>query len=320
VLLRGDCLQLVKTLESNSIDAIVTDPPYELGLLGKSWDSSGIAFNAELWQECLRILKPGGYLLAFSGSRTVHRMAQAIECGGFEIVGGMHWTYGSGFPKGNNISKTIDRLLGVERTEVIGGAYKVPNAKVVNAHFISQGYKKEGDATTMFQRFAPASEDAKKWDGWNTQLKPSHEPIVIGWKAGEGKLVDYFPPVLYVNKPSVAEKNGGLEHLPTRMKSQLGSDAVLEREEWDDVSERFIAEPQANFHPTVKPIDFMRTLIALVSPYGGKVFDPFLGSGTTAVAASLQGRDWVGCELTPDYWDIIEARVAWAGRHTMTMF
>ena len=319
MLLRGDCLTNIKTLPDASIDAIVTDPPYELGLLGKSWDSSGIAFNADLWRECLRVLKPGGYLLAFSGSRTVHRMAQAIEEGGFILEGTMHWTYGSGFPKGNNISKSIDRLLGVERTETIGEGYSVPNAKVVNAHFIGQGYQKEGDKTTTFFKTKPATPDAEKWDGWNTQLKPSHEPIVIGRKEG-GKVIDFLPPVLYYNKPSVSERNGGLEHLPARAKSQLGSDDALEREELDDVSERFISEPQANFHPTVKPIDLMRTLIALVSPYGGTVLDPFLGSGTTAVAASLQGREWVGCELTPDYWAIIEARVAWADKQTRSMF
>ena len=319
MLLRGDCLEQIKTLPDESVDAVVTDPPYELGLLGKSWDSSGIAFNAELWQECYRILKPGGYLLAFSGSRTVHRMAEAIEWGGFDIQGSMHWTYGSGFPKGNNISANIDKLLGFERTEFVGEAYKVPNSKVINAHFPNHSNRREGETTTEYRRTAPASPQAKKWDGWNTQLKPSHEPIVIAQKAG-GEPIPYFPAILYVNKPSVSEKNGGLEHLPTRQKSQLGSDAVLEREEWDEVSQRFISEPQANFHPTVKPIDLMRTLVALVAPYEGVVFDPFLGSGTTAVAATLQSRNWIGCELTPDYWDIIEARVAWANRHTRTLF
>ena len=94
----GNSKELLKTLESNSIDSIVTDPPYELGFMGKKWDSSGIAYDVELWAECLRVLKHGGHLLAFSGSRTYHRMAVAIEDAGFDIRDQIQWVYGSGFP------------------------------------------------------------------------------------------------------------------------------------------------------------------------------------------------------------------------------
>jgi DNA modification methylase len=111
-LFEGNCLEVMATMAENSIDSIVTDPPYELGFMGKSWDSSGIAFNIEVWQEALRVLKPGGHLLAFSGSRTYHRMAVAIEDAGFEIRDQIMWVYGSGFPKSHNVSKGIDKNNG----------------------------------------------------------------------------------------------------------------------------------------------------------------------------------------------------------------
>lgn len=106
----GNCKELIKQLADNTIDAIVTDPPYELGFMGKKWDATGIAYDAELWRECLRVLKPGGHLLAFSGSRTYHRMAVAIEDAGFDIRDQIMWVYGSGFPKSHDVSKAIDKL------------------------------------------------------------------------------------------------------------------------------------------------------------------------------------------------------------------
>ena len=105
----GDCRQIIATLPDCSVDSIVTDPPYELGFMGKKWDNSGIAYNVQLWTECLRVLKPGGHLLAFGGTRTYHRMACAIEDAGFEIRDSIHWLYGSGFPKSHDVSKGIDK-------------------------------------------------------------------------------------------------------------------------------------------------------------------------------------------------------------------
>jgi site-specific DNA-methyltransferase (adenine-specific) len=105
----GDCIETMRQMPENSVDSIVTDPPYELGFMGKSWDASGIAFNVEVWQEALRVLKPGGHLLAFSGSRTYHRMAVAIEDAGFEIRDQIMWVYGSGFPKSLDVSKAIEK-------------------------------------------------------------------------------------------------------------------------------------------------------------------------------------------------------------------
>jgi DNA modification methylase len=111
VIYQGNNLEVLPTLPDNSVDSIVCDPPYELGFMGKSWDNSGIAYSVELWQECLRVLKPGGHLLAFGGTRTWHRLAVAIEDAGFEIRDNIAWLYGSGFPKSHNISKAIDKYL-----------------------------------------------------------------------------------------------------------------------------------------------------------------------------------------------------------------
>ena len=165
--LHGNSLDLLRTLPDGSIDSIVTDPPYELGFMGKSWDASGIAYNVELWQECLRVLKPGGHLLAFGGTRTYHRMAVAIEDAGFEIRDSIHWIYGSGFPKSLDVSKAIDKAAGAER-EIVGS--KVTGKARTNGEW--KGGQQEVDIT------APATEAAKRWQGWGTALKPAHEPIV----------------------------------------------------------------------------------------------------------------------------------------------
>ena len=119
----GDNREMLKNFADNSIDSVVTDPPYELGFMGKSWDATGVAYSVELWQEVMRVLKPGGHLLAFSGSRTYHRMAVAIEDAGFEIRDQIMWIYGSGFPKSHDVSKGIDKSAGAER-EVVGETIK----------------------------------------------------------------------------------------------------------------------------------------------------------------------------------------------------
>ena len=162
----------MKEMPDNSVDSIVTDPPYELGFMGKSWDASGIAFNIEVWQEALRVLKPGGHLIAFSGSRTYHRMAVAIEDAGFEIRDQIMWVYGSGFPKSHNVSKGIDKAAGAER-EVIGETKKGAQSESTGR------YGAWGDGITPTAPFTPA---AKQWDGWGTALKPAHEPMVLARK------------------------------------------------------------------------------------------------------------------------------------------
>lgn len=180
---KGDSLLLLKELEDNSIDSIVTDPPYELGFMGKAWDKTGIAYNVGLWKECLRVLKPGGHLLSFGGTRTYHRMVCAIEDAGFEIRDQIQWVYGSGFPKSQNISKAIDKKLGVER-EVVGKRVhptlkNEPKVKAKAYHVESLDSDKSMESWDIT---APATELSKQWDGWGTALKPANEPIVMARK------------------------------------------------------------------------------------------------------------------------------------------
>jgi DNA modification methylase len=169
--IHGDCLDVMRTLDDASVDAVVTDPPYELGFMGRRWDSTGIAYSVELWREALRVLKPGGHLLAFGGSRTYHRMAVAIEDAGFEIRDCIMWLYGSGFPKSHDVSKAIDRMYGAERPVV--GEWSMPGR---GSRSVEQAYGLTNDSGTIT---APATPEAERWDGWGTALKPAHEPIVV---------------------------------------------------------------------------------------------------------------------------------------------
>jgi len=180
----GSNLDILPTLPDNSIDSIVTDPPYELGFMGKSWDSTGIAYNVELWKQCFRVLKHGGHLISFGGSRTYHRMAVAIEDAGFEIRDQMMWVYGSGFPKSHNISKALDKNAGVKRTEVIG--IRERNVKPFDD---ANGWN-SNNTTGNYEYTAPATPEAKQWDGWGTALKPAHEPIVLARKPIDGTIAD----------------------------------------------------------------------------------------------------------------------------------
>jgi len=187
----GSNLDILPTLPDNSIDAIVTDPPYELGFMGKSWDSTGIAYNVALWKECLRVLKPGGHILAFSGSRTYHRMTCAIEDAGFEVRDQIMWVYGSGFPKSLNVAKAIDaqvrcggsssRKLRQTEQETGGESYDL---KGVNNGIL--GEKK----TWQLKEWEPTTDQAKPWDGWGTALKPAHEPICLARKPIDGTVAN----------------------------------------------------------------------------------------------------------------------------------
>ena len=185
-LYNGNSKQILPTLPENSIDSIVTDPPYELGFMGKSWDSTGVANDVELWKEVLRVLKPGGYLLSFGGSRTYHRMAVAIEDAGFEIRDQIMWVYGSGFPKSLNIDKAIDKAAGVER-EILGVSRMQPDIRGNN---YAQGKREYGGDTVPQYITEPTTDLAKQWQGWGTALKPAHEPIVLARKPFTGTVVN----------------------------------------------------------------------------------------------------------------------------------
>lgn len=169
----GDCLEVLAELPDASVDAVVTDPPYELGFMGKGWDASGIAYRVDLWAEALRVLKPGGHLLAFGGTRTWHRLACAIEDAGFEVRDSIAWMYGSGFPKSLDVSKAIDKAAGAERQVVGPNRFAGINGK---ANADVYGVASRPDET------APITDAAREWSGWGTALKPAHEPIVVARK------------------------------------------------------------------------------------------------------------------------------------------
>ena len=496
-ILKGNSLDLLPTLADNSIDAIVTDPPYGLGnpdpdyiikaiqqwasgdrshipegkgFMGKSWDS--FVPPPAIWDECLRVLKPGGHLLAFAGTRTYDLMGISIRMAGFEIRDSIGWVYGSGFPKSLDVSKAIDKAAGAER-EVIGTKPQAPKFNLSDKGGTNTGYNKrlEEGALAEFNITAPSTPEAKQWQGWGTALKPALEPIVVArkpligtvaqnvlthgtgglnidasrigsegggthcdkrddqgnclghdnagrstsgatvhspqtdtvqgrWpanlilshaescqptgktiksKTGAGKRTATFGtqdtqsggdgsggwsgyeyetevyecvegcPVktldeqsgqsgttttktgqydsrsgfgggqinirhpdsggasrfFYVAKASNRDRNEGLEDF----EAQRHSDREIADGAGGDNPRNRTNNAKQNFHPTVKPTALMQYLVKLVTPPGGTVLDPFTGSGSTGKAAILEGFDFIGIELTEDYWPIIEGRL-----------
>jgi DNA modification methylase len=547
----GDCVDLMRAMPECSVDSIVTDPPYGLEFMGKEWDapwkgsgtvesvhegqdkshpfrdgSSRVRYGTkdmpafQAWfetvaAECLRVLKPGGHLLAFGGTRTYHRMACAIEDAGFEIRDSIHWVYGSGFPKSLNVGKAIDKRRDERHEEAL--LVTVPMAEAMRAKGLTRRDlnvavgREPNDAgsaqswTTVFadgahkprvptveqwavlrdlldlawlddevwrlngrkgspgeawskrevtgqhdrpdprlttwaemqgnprgvakkRRDIPATDEARRWEGWGTALKPAHEPIVVarkplsgtvagnvlvwgtgglnidgcrvgteqtktlrgvstvgegGWKTTGGDALtardnppgrwpanivldgaaaaaldqqsgvsksssggrsgthpapmdwgkddtardrgghtdsggasrfftqaDFGPddwPFVYQAKPSKRERNAGLDGLPEQAAGSLNMRTDAHAVKTDNATQE-----RQNHHPTVKPVALMRHLVRLVTPPGGTVLDPFAGSGTTLVAAVLEGMHAIGCEMTDEYLPIIEGRVAWA--------
>lgn len=179
---QGDLFDVLPTLEADSIDACVTDPPYELGFMAKHWDSSGVAYKPETWAAVLRVLKPGAHLLAFGGTRTYHRMACAIEDAGFEIRDCLSWLYGQGFPKSLDVSKAMDKAAGADRPVVGFSQQQQQRTPAIGTNAYGDYKGQTGDIT------APATHLAKQWAGWGTALKPGWEPIVLARKAFKGTV------------------------------------------------------------------------------------------------------------------------------------
>jgi site-specific DNA-methyltransferase (adenine-specific) len=178
----GNNLDILPTLADNSVDSIVTDPPYELGFMGKKWDSSGIAYSVELWRECLRVLKPGGHLLSFGGTRTWHRVAVGIEDAGFEVRDSIAWMYGSGFPKSLDVSKAIDKQSGYQGAVI--GTEQIDVG-------MQGGSMHAGRERKLAEReIKELSPEAKQWEGWGTALKPAFEPIVVARKPLIGTVAE----------------------------------------------------------------------------------------------------------------------------------
>ena len=380
MIINGNNIEELKKFDDNYFDSIVTDPPYEIGFMGKSWDASGIANNPEMWSECLRVLKPGGYLLSFSATRTYHRMAVAIEDSGFEIRDMIEWVYGSGFPKSRNIGKDMEKkeVGGIKNLKQIG------TKKGIKVETGTQGfsYSKEYVAGKsmggrQISGEIPVYEINNSWGGWGTALKPAHEPICMARKPlsektvaenclkygtgginidesrvgteemkaqtsgktsrayqseetttaggiGEDKIgrfpanlihdnseevrecfpnesERFFKSIIYQAKASKAERNKGCEELEDKN--------INERKEGGKSLIEVSGASAKNNHPTVKPVALMEYLIKMVTPKGGIVLDPFMGSGSTGVACVLNDFEFVGIDLDKDYCEIARARI-----------
>lgn len=393
----GNNIDILKTFPDNSIDSIVTDPPYGLGkepnatdllkdwiehgyheikgkgFMGKEWD----AFVPQpiFWKECFRVLKHGGHVLSFAGTRTYDWMVLGLRLAGFEIRDQLAWIYGSGFPKSLDISKAIDKKFGAER-EVVGSYRGVTqNKDSVGGGFNASDTADEFGRTTV-NITAPATDQAKEWQGWGTALKPALEPIVMARKPLDGTVADnvlkhgvgginidgcrvetdeqwhgrdlpnakdgvtwggklnsssshpkgrfpanvihdgsdevvaLFPSdgedsaarFFYTAKASQSERNWGLDGFESDVTTDGRNKPI------DNAFNR-VETQRKNIHPTVKPIDLMRYLVRLVTPKNGVCLDPFLGSGTTAVAAKAEKFDYIGIELQPEYAEIAKARI-----------
>jgi len=480
----GDCRDVMATLPAESVDAIVCDPPYGLSFMGKGWDH-GVP-GVDFWAEALRVLKPGGHLIAFGGTRTYHRLAVAIEDAGFEVRDCLMWLYGSGFPKSLDVSKAMDKHGGVRveftkfRDAVIESLKQNGQTRAqlqdalgnfMISHYLTAGsqpavpnyrdycvirdFCKMGDAwdslfspsaerkvvsetrVDMFGEYevqdirkmrvgmriplqisgqhqvaitAPSTDLAKAWHGWGTALKPAYEPAILArkplrgtvadnvaqwgvgglnidgcrvafsgdndgvWKSTPGRgmrgafdFVDGKGMTGYNNK--FVEKDNGRYESTGRWPANVILDeeaaAALDAQSGEHKSgklephhklsasqnyamsgnnqernprksfggdtggaSRFfytakasrsereagldgVEAQRANHHPTVKPIALMRYMIRLVAPRGAVVLDPFMGSGSTGCAAMVEGMQFVGIDITPEYVDIARRRLAW---------
>jgi len=479
-IIQGDCIEVLKTLPDCSVDAVVTDPPYGLSFMGKRWDYD--VPSQAVWAECLRVLKPGGHLLAFAGTRTQHRMAVRIEDAGFEIRDMIAWVYGSGFPKSLDVSKAIDkcngepnrlhkftawmRTTGLTARQLdkitdtnMGGHYltaasqpAIPTAALWELirphcgdvpHWVDElvqrieserevvgqaigtdtakarlGMPGQDNQRRKYDITSPATDAARQWQGWGTALKPALEPITVARKpldgtvaenvlawgtgalnvdgcrvetngerpTGSGKkskgvwdlhagsqyqghgnvtpeagrwpanlihdgseeVVGLFPETgpssqrqgvrtgkavgtfgaysgqpdvtmghddaggsaarfFYCAKASKADRDEGLQNPPQLfVQFQTGNGASGKP---SSISEGRNTQYR-NHHPTVKPTELMRYLVRLVTPPGGVVLDPFMGSGSTGKACALEGFAFIGIEREAEYVEIARARIA----------
>lgn len=354
----------LENLADNSVDSIVTDPPYELNFMAKAWDNSGVAFQKDTWERCLRVLKPGGYLLAFGGSRTFHRIACAIEDAGFEIRDTILWIFGSGFPHALNLGIAVESKL------------------------------QSGSANTK---------EGKRWDGYFSALKPSFEPVIVARKPCDGTLTDnvlkWGVGGLNINECRVenttedlgrnnkVKSYGGVtignSSTPPldqrgRIEGRFPANMIFTYDDSDfdevcgglpsggrngSITKRYDMNNQvygdygkcntwqayndsgsaaryfycakattrdreegligkdgkrANIHNTVKPCALCQYLIRLVTPKGGTILDPFMGSGSTGKAAMYENNDraaeykFIGVEMTAEYLPIAEGRIKYA--------
>ena len=315
----GDCLKTLRTIPDNSVDSIVTDPPYGLSFMGKRWDYE--VPSVEIWAECLRVLKPGGHLLAFAGTRTQHRMAVRIEDAGFEIRDMIAWTYGSGFPKSRNLDgdwqgwgtalKPALEPITVARKPLVGTVAANVLQHGTGALNID-GCRVPSDESQSRPRGSfPHSDDA--WgNGRPNEISQSHDagrwPANLIHDGSEpadllGEAARFF----YCAKASKRDRDEGLDAFEVKAAKSYEGGRIVSADHPETAMGG--ESVRANIHPTVKPTDLMRYLCRLVTPPGGTVLDPFMGSGSTGKAAMLEGFRFVGCELSPEYLEIARSRI-----------
>lgn len=320
----GNCLDILRTMPDCSFDAVVTDPPYGLSFMGKRWDYD--VPSTEIWAECLRVLKPGGYLLAFAGTRTQHRMAVRIEDAGFEIRDMLAWMYGSGFPKSHNLdgehqgwgtalkpamepitmARNPFKVTVAQNVQEWGtGAINIDGCRIT----CDDGFEKAWDNPVSTNISAKGGKFIS--EGIQHQVDLSEYKPSGRWPAnvmhdgsaeilqGMGEAARFF----YTPKACKDDRDDGCEMMDAKQYSHDGREKRLENAYQRNDSKVH------NFHPTVKPTDLMRYLCRMVTPTGGIVLDPFTGSGSTGRGAVLEGFRFIGCEMDADYIEIAKARI-----------
>jgi DNA modification methylase len=349
----GDCVALMRSMPDCSVDSCITDGPYHLcsvvrrfgangtlqsrrqstGILGQGWDGGDISFRVETWAEVCRVLKPGGHLLAFSGARTYHRMAVAIEDAGFEIRDQIGWMFGSGFPKSHSISKMLDQRVGA----YVPGEVLPTNREIDDVEGGSREFRFGAKTAEN-----PQTDDAREWKGWGTAIKPAWEPICVARKPLIGTIVDnvleHRTGAINIDGCRIGGGTAGEGRWPANVIHDGSAEVLAAFAQFGERGVRgigtaarffYVAKPSRaerdaglqalpnGRHPTIKPTDLMAYLCRLVTPPDGLVLDPFMGSGSTGRGAVLEGMRFIGCELSDDYINIAAARIADAEREVV---
>jgi site-specific DNA-methyltransferase (adenine-specific) len=326
--LEGDCLDHLEALPENSVDAVVCDPPYGLGFMGKHWDhAENVAFRPETWAKVLRVLKPGGHLVAFSGTRTYHRMACAIEDAGYEVRDQLAFCYGTGFPKSHNIGNGFGTAL-KPAWEPICLARKPLSEPTVAANVLKwgtgalniDGCRVETDENLNGGRYSDnkIGDDGNSYgSGINRRSALDYTQPSGRWPAnivhdGSEEVVGAFP--VTTTNPGTLRSEAGRGHIQYAPHRPEGT--VLSKGDSGSAARFFYsakaskADRCGSKHPTVKPVSLMRWLCRLVTPKGGTILDPFAGSGTTGAAAHLEGFNAILIEREAEYVADIKRRIA----------
>jgi hypothetical protein len=316
----ADCRDALAGLPDGCVDAVVTDPPYHLpgGFMGASWDKAGVAFDPATWRAVLRVLKPSGYLLAFGGTRTYHRLTCAVEDAGFEIHDCVMWLHGQGFPKAKSCLKPAwEPIVLARKPGPRVGPLNIDGCRVPAANGEPNARASKGALGGY--GFAPEHGERGGWDGaagrWPANVVHDGSPEVLaafaafGEKAsGSRKAGDYQPLGFYGN--AIADRPDGMERRMPELSGDTGTAARF----FYCCKASKADRGEGNTHPTVKPLELMKFLVRLVTAPGDLVLDPFAGSGSTGRASLVEGRRCVLVELDPAYCDIARRRLAaaWA--------